>query len=70
MTKDNSKVFQFNTNNSEKLLTNNEANIKKKIERNNNLIHMIDKKEVVGKGGFGKVYRIEIKGIGKSLALK
>jgi len=43
---------------------------KKKMEKNGSLIHMIDKKEVVGKGGFGKVYRVEVKGSGKSLALK
>jgi serine/threonine protein kinase len=31
---------------------------------------MIDKKEVVGKGGFGKVWRVELRGSGKYLALK
>jgi serine/threonine protein kinase len=35
-----------------------------------NLIRMVEKKEVVGKGGFGKVWRVEHKGSGKSYALK
>lgn len=35
-----------------------------------NLLSLLEKKEVVGKGGFGKVWRVEVKGSGKSLALK
>ena len=65
-------MFQFQSNSlhqrSQELYL--EGYNKKKMEKNGSLIHMIDKKEVVGKGGFGKVYRVEVKGSGKSLALK
>ncbi len=34
-------------------------------------MNMIEKKEVVGRGGFGKVWRVELRGSnGKYLALK
>ena len=35
-----------------------------------NLLNNLEKREVVGKGGFGKVWRVEVKGGGKSFALK
>ena len=34
------------------------------------MLRQIEKREVVGKGGFGKVWRVESKGAGKSYALK
>lgn len=34
------------------------------------LISLVEKKEVVGRGGFGKVWRVEVRGTGRSLALK
>ncbi len=40
-------------------------------EKNTNLMNLIEKKEVVGRGGFGKVWRVELRGSnGKCLALK
>ena len=40
-------------------------------EKSTNLMNMIEKKEVVGRGGFGKVWRVELRGSnGKYLALK
>lgn len=39
-------------------------------DRVNNLMSIIEKKEIVGKGGFGKVWRVELRGTKKYLALK
>lgn len=41
-----------------------------KEEKVANLMHLIEKKEVVGRGGFGKVWRVELRGTNKCLALK
>ena len=39
-------------------------------DRSGKLLSQVQKREVVGKGGFGKVWRVEVKGTGKEYALK